>query len=306
MEKISLDTNPDSNLQFELYQSKIKTIHGLVQISHGMAEHKDRYQDFINFLNENGFHVAIHDHRGHGDRILDNQIGFFGNENGWNLVVGDLLAVHQETNRLFPNVSKTLLGHSMGSWIGLSALQQDTLFDVALLSGSSYPNSMDTVLQKILLKIEILRLGNKGYSKLLHKIIFGGFNGKFKNTKTPNDWLSRDSGCVDNYTNDPLCGFVVANQLWSDVIKGIESVFDPKHIALINKNIPILVFSGSDDPVGGMGQGTKKLNDCLLDNNCRSELYLIDGARHETLNETNKMTTYNYILSFLKNNLKGA
>ena len=172
MEKISLDTNPDSNLYFEFYLSKVDMILGLVQISHGMAEHKDRYQDFINFLNKNGFHVVIHDHRGHGDRILHDQVGFFGNENGWNLVVEDLLAVHQETNRLFPSVSKILLGHSMGSWIGLSALQQDNFFDVALLSGSSYPNSMDTVFQKILLKIEILRLGNKGYSKLMHKIIF--------------------------------------------------------------------------------------------------------------------------------------
>jgi len=306
MEKISLDTNPDSNLYIELHKSKVETILGLVQISHGMAEHKGRYSEFISFLNENGFHVAIYDHRGHGDRILDNKIGFFGDEHGWDLVVGDLLAVHKETNRLFPNVSKILLGHSMGSWIALSALQQETLFDGVLLSGSSYPNSMDAVLQKMLLKIEILRLGNKGYSTLLHKIIFGGFNGKFKNTRTSNDWLSQDSVSVDNYTNDSLCGFVVANQLWSDVIEGIESVFDPKHIALINKNIPILVFSGSDDPVGGMGKGTKKLNDCLLDNNCKSELYLIDGARHETLNETNRMTTYNYILSFLNNNLKGA
>jgi len=304
MEKISLETIPDSNLYFEFYLSKVDMILGLVQISHGMAEHKDRYQDFINFLNKNGFHVVIHDHRGHGDRILHDQVGFFGNENGWNLVVEDLLAVHQETNRLFPSVSKILLGHSMGSWIGLSALQQDNFFDVALLSGSSYPNSMDTVFQKILLKIEILRLGNKGYSKLMHKIIFGGFNGKFKNTRTPNDWLTRDVECVDNYTNDPLCGFVVANQLWSDVIKGIESVFDPKNIRLINKKIPILVFSGSNDPVGGMGQGTKKLNNCLLDNNSKSELYLIDGARHETLNETDRMTTYNYILSFLNNYLR--
>ena len=306
MQKIPLDTNPTSNLTFEVHLSEIELTLGLIQISHGMAEHKRRYKEFINFLNMSGFHVAIHDHRGHGDRILDDQIGFFANDDGWNLVVEDVLAIHKETNKRFPNIPKILLGHSMGSWVGLSALQQMNSFDIVLLSGSSRPNSSETFLQKLLLKIETLRLGKKGYSSLLHKIIFGGFNSKFKNTKTPNDWLSRDSDRVDDYVNDHLCGFVVTNQLWADVIKGIENVFHPNNLTLINKNIPILVFSGSEDPVGGMGKGTTKLHDCLKDNKCMSELYLVEGARHETLNETNRITTYNYLLMFLKNNLKGA
>ena len=306
MQKIPLDTNPTSNLTFEVHLSEIELTLGLIQISHGMAEHKRRYKEFINFLNMSGFHVAIHDHRGHGDRILDDQIGFFANDDGWNLVVDDVLAIHKETNKRFPNIPKILLGHSMGSWVGLSALQQMNSFDIVLLSGSSRPNSSETFLQKLLLKIETLRLGKKGYSSLLHKIIFGGFNSKFKNTKTPNDWLSRDSDRVDDYVNDHLCGFVATNQLWADVINGIENVFHPNNLTLINKNIPILVFSGSEDPVGGMGKGTTKLHDCLKDNRCMSELYLVEGARHETLNETNRITTYNYLLMFLKNNLKGA
>ncbi|MDC0443146.1 lysophospholipase [Gammaproteobacteria bacterium] len=306
MQKISLDTNPALNLNFELHLSKIESILGLVQISHGMAEHKRRYGEFINYLNMNGFHVVIHDHRGHGDRILNNQIGFFAIDNGWNEVVDDLLAIHIETNKRFPDTPKILLGHSMGSWIAMSALQNNNSFEIALLSGSSRPNPAETFLQKLLLKIEMLRFGNSGYSSTLHKIIFGGFNSKFKNTKTPNDWLSNDSDRVDDYTKDHLCGFVVTNQLWADIIGGIKAVFDPKNLALINKNIPILVFSGSEDPVGGMGKGTKKLHECLKDCECKSELYLVDGARHETLNETNRMTTYNYVLAFIKSNLKGA
>ena len=306
MEKIALDTNPNSNLHFDLYQSRVDSIFGLVQISHGMAEHKGRYQEFINFLNLNGFHVVIHDHRGHGERIFENKIGFFDQEDGWNLVVNDLLDIHLDTNKRFPNIPKILLGHSMGSWIGLSALQQKNLFDAAMLSGSSYPNPSETFLQKLLLKIEMFRLGKNGYSRLLHRIIFGGFNGRFQNTNTPNDWLSQDAERVEDYTNDPLCGFVVTNQLWSDLIEGIKLVFDQKNLSLIKKNIPILVFSGSDDPVGAMGKGTSKLHKCLIENECKSELYLVDGARHETLNETNRITTYNHILKFLFNHLKGA
>jgi len=303
MKKIALDTNPNSNLHFELYQSRGDSTLGLVQISHGMAEHKGRYQEFINFLNLNGFHVVIHDHRGHGERIFENKIGFFDQEDGWNLVVNDLLDIHLDTNKRFPNIPKILLGHSMGSWIGLSALQKKNLFDAAMLSGSSYPNPSETFMQKLLLKIEMFRLGKNGYSRLLHRIIFGGFNGRFQNTNTPNDWLSQDAERVEDYTNDPLCGFVVTNQLWSDLIEGIKLVFDQKNLSLIKKNIPILVFSGSDDPVGAMGKGTSKLHKCLMENECKSELYLVDGARHETLNETNRITTYNHVLKFLINHL---
>ena len=306
MKKIALDTYPNSNLHFELYQSRGDSTLGLVQISHGMAEHKGRYREFINFLNLNGFHVVIHDHRGHGERIFENKIGFFDQEDGWNLVVNDLLAIHLDTNERFPNIPKILLGHSMGSWIGLAALQQKNLFDAAMLSGSSYPNSSETFMQKLLLKIEMFRLGKNGYSRLLHRIIFGGFNNRFQNTNTPNDWLSQDAEMVEDYTNDPLCGFVVTNQLWSDLIEGIKLVFDQKNLSLIKKNIPILVFSGSDDPVGAMGKGTSKLHKCLIENECKSELYLVDGARHETLNETNRITTYNHVLKFLINHLQGA
>ena len=303
MEKIPLDTISGLNHVFNLHHSSANKVIGLIQISHGMAEHKARYLTLINYFNQHGYHVAIHDHRGHGDRIIDNKIGFFDEFDGWELAVMDLLKVHEETNKLFPMLPKILLGHSMGSWIALSALQKKSQFNAALISGSSYPNMLETILQKILLKFEMLRLGKEGYSKFLHKIIFGGFNSRFKDAITSNDWLSRDKSSVENYTKDPLCGFVVSNQLWADVIEGIESVFKKENLELLNKNIPFLVLSGTHDPVSNMGKGAIKLNECLKYHECQSEIYLVEGARHEALNETNKMTTYNYILDFLEKKL---
>ena len=54
-----------------------------------------------------------------------------------------------------------------------------------------------------------------------------------------------------------------------------------------------------------MGKGTTELHNCLVESGCKSTLLLIKGARHETLNETDKMDTYKYIINFLKNNLPG-
>ena len=39
---------------------------GIVQICHGMAEHKERYEPFMQMLCNNGYISVIHDHRGHG------------------------------------------------------------------------------------------------------------------------------------------------------------------------------------------------------------------------------------------------
>ena len=64
-------------MDFALYESSKTLSLGVVQISHGMAEHIGRYEHFINYLNEEGFHVIIHNHRGHGDRLVDGRMGFF-------------------------------------------------------------------------------------------------------------------------------------------------------------------------------------------------------------------------------------
>ena len=45
---------------------------GVIQLSHGMAEHKERYFDFMKFLAGNGFACVINDHRGHGKSIKNN------------------------------------------------------------------------------------------------------------------------------------------------------------------------------------------------------------------------------------------
>ena len=305
MQIIPLDNSSQDTLDFVLHESKQDLIFGVLQISHGMAEHLGRYKHFISHLNNEGFHVIIHNHRGHGDRLVDGKMGFFAAQGGWDCLVDDLILIHKWAVMQYPELPHILLGHSMGSWIAMSALQKVTDFNAALISGSSKPKALETIVQKLLVRIETLRLGPSGYSNFLHKTIFGGFNAKFKDTNTPNDWLTRDQSSVDDYTKDPLCGFVVTNQLWLDVIEGVSNIFIPDNLGLISKEMPVLVFSGSEDPVGGMGKGTTELHNSLIETGCKSTLLLIQGARHETLNETDKMGTYQNVISFLKNNLTG-
>jgi len=314
MERISLGMLNGADLTYELHRASSENISGLIQISHGMAEHTGRYSEFIHHFNDHGFHVAISDHRGHGSRIVDHKVGYFndpGAADGWSCVVDDLIAVSKSVASQCKEegIKHILLGHSMGSWIALAAMQKNAIdqsssihLSAALISGSSQPDFFQTALQKTLIKAELLRLGHDGYSDVIHKAIFGGFNSSIALPTTPNDWLSRDAESVENYTNDPLCGFVVTNQLWDEVSKGVTQVFSANALSQLRTDLPMLVFSGSKDPVGGMGKGTTKLHQTLLSQGCNSELLLVNEARHETLNETDKLKTYDYIIKFIKKN----
>ena len=51
---------------------------GLVQFSHGMAEHKERYLRVMCLLAAEGYASIIHDHRGHGESVRAQQdLGYF-------------------------------------------------------------------------------------------------------------------------------------------------------------------------------------------------------------------------------------
>ena len=56
---------------------------GIVQICHGMAEHKERYEPFMQMLCNNGYISVIHDHRGHGKSVKNAaDLGYFYDDSG--------------------------------------------------------------------------------------------------------------------------------------------------------------------------------------------------------------------------------
>ena len=58
-------------------------------------------------------------------------------------------------------------------------------------------------------------------------------------------------------------------------------------------DLPILLISGEDDPVGSYGKGVCKVAGALTHAGARKlTTVLIPGARHEVLNETDRDDTY--------------
>ncbi len=264
---------------------------GVVQIAHGMAEHAQRYGRFAKALNEAGYAVYANDHRGHGKTIAKKEdTGFFAEKEGWALVVDDLNVLNQTIKKAHPTLPIYLFAHSMGTFIS----QQYTAEHGKNIAGLMLSASIDSAgflryVGLLIAKIERLRIGARGQSKLLNAMSFGDFNKPFKPNRTEFDWITRDTAEVDKYINDPLCGFIVTTQLWIDLLQGLGTMALKSTRARVPSTLPILLITGGDDPVTQKGKTMDELKLAYEKagiKNVSSKKYV--GGRHESLNEINR------------------
>ena len=123
----------------------------------------------------------------------------------------------------------------------------------------------------------------------LKRRAFANYNRAFAPARTDFDWLSRERAEVDAYIADPLCGFTCTAAFYRDLARGGVEVGRPETFAATPVDLPILVVSGSADPVGRDGAGVREVVTAYRRAGVREvSLRLYAGARHELLNETNR------------------
>lgn len=275
---------------------------GLIQIAHGMAEHAERYHHFAEYLTEKGFVVYANDHRGHKKTAGSlEKLGFFAHNNGWHIVADDLKQLSDIIAKENPKLPIFLLGHSMGSLLIRTYITKyNKNLKGVILSATSGESGFIVKAGKIAAKILASVKGKEVPCKLLDNMSFGKFNQSFKPNRTSFDWLSRDQEQVDKYVNDPYCGTVFTTQFFHDMVSGVDYNNQPENIAKISKDLPIYFISGSLDPVGGNGRGVKKVYNDYKNAGIKDiEIKLYPEARHEILNETNKLEVYNDITNWI-------
>lgn len=277
----------------------------VIQIAHGMAEHILRYNDFANFLTDNGFIVYGNNHRGHGPTA--DIKGFFAENNGFEKVVDDMKLITKYIEHAHPNVPIFILGHSMGSFLTRRYIQkhQNSVAGV-ILSGTGGKQGLLGKIGLLIAKWSKSRHGATTPSPMMDKLAFGNFNKKFKPARTSFDFLSRDNKVVDKYIADYYCGFICTNGFFVDLISGIETINQSTEIQKIPVNLPIYLIAGDKDPVGNSGKGVQQVfNQYQKAGMTDINITLYEDARHEILNETNKQEVYEDIVSWLNAHLGG-
>ena len=296
-----------NTIRAKKYIPESDNIKGIVQIAHGIAEHIDRYEDFMTFLADNNYIAVANDHLGHGKSIAnDAEQGVFANIDGWNTVVKDMVQLHDIISADYPNLPYIMFGHSMGSFLTRTyIIDYPDKFDAAIISGTGHQGKMLVFGGNAISKILVKSKGYESNGQKLNDIAFGSYLNKVENPRTPFDWLSKDNDVVDKYMNDPLCGFVASSGLYGDMMKGIKYITKQANINKMPKDKPIYFMSGEDDPVGDYGKGVKKAYECFKKAGLTDLMIrLYPTGRHEMLNETNKDQVYQDILNWLNDKVK--
>ncbi len=259
----------------------------IVQIAHGLAEHSARYARLAGALTAAGYGVYASDLRGHGPSCPPADLGHFADAGGWAKCVSDLWTLNRQIAAEQPGLPTVFLGHSTGSWIGQQFVSEhsEVLAGVAYSGSNGRPPPLAAA-GRLIARAERLRQGRRGKSRLVNSLLFDSLNKPFAPARTRFDWLSRDPAEVDLYVADPLCGFEITNQLAIDLLDALPGLVAPARLAPIRNDLPIYVFSGERDPVGSNIAGLIEALKSAGFTRLTTRIY--PGARHETLNETNR------------------
>lgn len=275
-----------------LYTRKVEgRARGVVQVSHGLAEHAARYAGFADFLAARGYHTYAHDHRGHGHTTApDALLGKFGDPDGSDKVVADVLAVHDLIATEHAGLPVIAFGHSMGGLVALNFVQKHSpRLRGAAVWNANFTAGISGRAALAILAWERFRLGSDVPSRMLPRLTFQAWGKAVPGHRTLFDWLSRDPAEVDKYIADPLCGWDASVSLWRDLFGFIFNGADDSRFAGIARDLPINLAGGEKDPATGGGKAVEHLAGRMRQmgfSNLVSKVYA--ETRHESLNEVNR------------------
>ena len=273
---------------------------GIVQIIHGMQEHAGRpgYDAFAKFLNKNGYIVFADDHRAHGK--TPSSIDLLGKYDGGNLfydILQDEMFFSKMLKTQYEGLPLYVFGHSFGSFILQNYIQSCTLYTKAIICGSANMKGQAAVkIGRPIAKWVMKYKGEDKIAVLIEKIMKNTYQGLVKT----GSWLNTDEKEVELYYQDPYCGTPFSARFYYDFFTGLKHSYNKQSLQKINHKKPILLISGKDDPVGGMGKLVVKLFRLYHEEDLNVSMKLYENARHEILNEPIKNIVYEDILAFLQ------
>ncbi|OTO73038.1 MULTISPECIES: alpha/beta hydrolase [unclassified Enterococcus] len=276
----------------------------VLQVTHGMAEHLLRYEALAEYLNEQGIVVIGHDHLGHGSSIQEDPKGYFHDETIKHGLVQDLYEVTRWGKKQYPKLPFFILGHSMGSFVLRNYIYDygEEIQGAILVGTGQQPvwlTRMGQKSAKLLSKIQ----GEKHPSKLIDRLAFGTMNRKIEAPRTDKDWLVSLPEEVDAYLADPNCGFLFTLSGYHELFTLIIRAQNAELVHKVPKNLPILLLSGKEDPVGEYGKGAMKAARAYRAAGVQQvTVHLYEKARHELLNETQKLSVFNDICIWMEKN----
>jgi alpha-beta hydrolase superfamily lysophospholipase len=273
---------------------------GVVQLVHGMCEHKERYISFMEWLTEQGFVCVIHDHRGHGASVKSaDDLGYF-YDGGWQAMIEDIRVVCDWAREQWPGLDYTLFGHSMGSMAVRSfAKRYDDRIDRLFVCGCPSDTSAKSIGKALNSQIGAVR-GQRYRPAVMQILSFGTYNRPFAAEGWRNAWICSNKEILEAYHNDPLCKFTFTTNGFAALLGVMKDCYDTKGWKVSKPDLPIYFISGGDDPCRISDKALEKAVESMRKVGYRhADLKIYPGMRHEILNEIGCQQVWDDILAKL-------
>ncbi|MGX7196487.1 alpha/beta hydrolase [Enterococcus olivae] len=289
-EELFLVSSDHLPLALTVLRPAYRPVKAVVQIVHGILEHRKRYLEFAGFLAENGFAVVVSDNRGHGHSV-DEQFPL-GHMPGADRMVEDQYEITCFIKKRFPGKPVYLYGHSFGSILARIYLQKhDAAIDKLLLSGT-VQHEKKAQFGLIVARIANKLAGERSFSWIMKKLSDFGSEDK--------SWLTNSKEHVAKAQKDPWMIPGYDN-------RGTMTIWEADHYLkkitdfdCQNPELPILSITGAEDL--GITGGKKGLLD--TENTLRAigyrqvDMLDLPNMKHEVLNEIDNRLVYQLILDF--------
>lgn len=274
----------------------------MLQLVHGMAEYIDRYAEFAEFMAENGILVAGNDHLGHGDSVRSlNDLGYISPENPDDVLIADVHLMAKTMNEWYPAIPHIILGHSMGSFITRVFLQQYSQdIDGAILMGTSGPRPETSMALPLVQQLDNRwsRSRNWGLSFFIFSPYVRAF--PFDESRSIFRWISQNPDNVQEYANDPRCGFCFTNNGFHALLSLIDRGCRKNWGEEVRRDLPLLFVCGEEDPLNERGKGVTRIKKEMKKSKFNNTAFLsYPNMRHEILMEENRKMVYQHLLGWL-------
>ncbi|MCL2717430.1 MAG: alpha/beta hydrolase [Lachnospiraceae bacterium] len=281
-------------------------IKAILFIAHGMAEYIDRYDAFATYLAERGILVAGCDYIGHGKSVVGQELyGYFCPRDAATVIIRDVHRLKKIIQADYPGLPQIIMGHSFGSFVVRNYLcRYGTGVNAAILMATGMPPKGLILVSRFLANLQAMFIGADKPGKFLNKLAFDGYNKRIKDAGSRFSWLSVNKENVEKYDADPLCGFIFTVNGFQTLSEMIYRLYNPKNLANMPADLPVLMVAGTEDPVGDYGEGTKRARKSLKKAGMRdTSLKLYPWGRHEILHEAEKDEVYQDIINWLNDKL---
>lgn len=275
---------------------------GYLHIVHGMTEHIGRYDRFMRDMAEAGYICFGYDNLGHGNTVKsDSELGYIAKRDGWRYLAADVGRFAEAVRKEYGALPYYLFGHSMGSFIVRVAARDILRPHKLIIMGTAGKNPAAGAGLMLISLIKLFE-GDKHFSPLIDKIAFGSYNDRFGggSADDPKPWLTCDGEIRKKYYADKFCTFNFTVSAMGDLIRLIREANDRSAFTKLQKDMPVLLVSGADDPVGNYGKGVKEVAAKLTAEGISAKCIIYDGARHEILNDFTYESLKADIRSFIK------